>query len=699
MFRVSSYKSRAYPSLSQEAGRRVASVIKTAVNVTPGGGVATPGGIRTPTTIRNQTGNPLMDNSLIDSWIPLDNMGLHQLWRRIYLRDSICGSAVDFWRELPWSDFTLGGVSDKSILDVYNHCLKDKLKVLTWLPEITAEFLALGKVCVHGLFDQSDNIFTDVIIHNPDHIEVAKSPLHNAPIKVDLKPIDEHLNWINSTDPRDIAARKTVDKSILRLLAANQPIPLDPKNTVYIPRRAFAYDVDGMSIFSRAIYFIALERPLFTASILASRRRAGPMTQIQAGSEDWEPTPPELDSLAQAFIEAEEDAVSAVMVTRNDVNINRAISSIAGDLWKISDEYQFITEGKMKALGINDALLSGEATYSTTEMALSITLERIRSHRQFITQMVLEDWICKEVARAHGFVKRTQAQLDHGVRVASDDLDDEKLQIPTFNWHKQLRPTADDQAISLLTTAEEKGLPVTIRDWAGTTGFQLEEAMKNLEEDQKIRAKIWAHKQQIAKFQGGEEAGGGGGGFDTMMGGGGGDDGQGQPASASVTKRQANIHKAVHSDAIRKFVLAMPIWDSKGMCIDMHKEEIIEKMHDPDFLTVLAQGHGWKRLGEYVTHQYQWSPRKVQVFGYTLFRMGLVRNYEIPQALVTELAERVRKEGSGKSESLGLIRELQFLSTMSRKRRQDKPEIGATVSSIASRDRLVTGAELLTGKR
>lgn len=696
MFKTSSAKTRLNPNLRREAAevRKIAAFTKTAVNVTPGGGVATPGGIRTPTTLRNQTGNPLLDNSLIDSWIPLDNMGLHQLWRRIYLRDPICGSAVDLWRELPWSDFTLGGIEDKKILDVYNLCLKDHLQVSSWLPEISGEFLSLGKVCLHALFDQGAGIFTDLIVHNPDHIEVSKSPLRNAPIKVDLKPVDDHLNFINSTDPRDIAAKKGLDKNTLRLLAANQPIPLDPRNTVYIPRRAFAYDVDGLSFFSRCIYFIALERPLFTASILASRRRAGPITQIRAGNEDWEPTPNELDALAQAFIECEEDAVSAVMATRNDVEINRAVSSLASDMWKISDEYQFISEGKMKALGINDALLSGDATYSTTEIALSVTLERIRAHRAFMTASILVNWICKEVARANDFRKTTEARLSHRIVVkkGSYDEDDADLILPTFGWHKQLRPTADEAAVSLLTTAEEKGLPVGIRDWAGVTGFQLEESLRNMEEDLKVRKQIADYKQKVAKFMpgAGMEGGGEGGGLEGLLGGG--EEGEegapaegeegGQSVAAEVKpmspQKQAKLHEAIHNDAVRKFVQKMPIWDKRGMCIDIHKEEVIEKLHDADFLVTLSEGHRWRDLGNLVAAKYQWSPRKIEVFGYVMFRLGLVRDYQIPHTLIVELADRLKREGSSNSSSLGLIQEIQFLSMASKSRRnlESSPTLG-----------------------
>lgn len=627
----------------------------------PQGMVSAPGGIRTPSTIRNQTGNPLLDNSLIDSWIPLDNMGLHQLWRRIYLRDPIAGPAVDFWRELPWSDFTLTGVEDKEQLKIFQNCL-NALHITNWLPDITGEFLTLGKLCMHFLWNSQKGYYDDLIIHNPDHIEVAKSPVVNQPIKVDLKPTDEHLNFINSTDPRDVMARKQLDPAVLRMLANNQPIPLDPKNTIYLPRRAFAYDVDGISIYSRIVYLVALERPLFTSSVLAARRRAGPVTQIIAGNDEWEPTPEELDALATAWLEAEEDAVSAVMATRNDVQIQRAVSSLQSDMWKISDEYQFISEAKMKALGISDAFLSGDANINTMEQALSILLERIRSHRALITNMVIRDKIFREIAVANDFVKRSQAELDHRVRKSSSKSiikkaaetgDEEELIIPTVQWHKKLMPNADEAMLQLLQAAEEHGLPVTLRDWAAATNIDLEGALKQTDEDLATRKRVSAYKSKVMQLsggggEGGEQFGGDGGGD---FGGEGGD----QQEGGDGQQAQAKLREA----SLQEFARSLPIWDRRGFCLDLHRDELRTLLHSSRFRAALVERNSWSEVFQ-TLRKMNFSPRKSEIIGYVLFRRGLITGYLVPEALVTAVADRATQDGA---KNFAVLRELELLQS------------------------------------
>lgn len=704
MFRFSTFRSRVDVNPHREVGQnrqivRVATM-KTGVT-TLGGSIAQPSGLRTPSTIRSQTGNPLMDNSLVDSWIPIDSMGLHQLWRRIYLRDYICGSAIDFWRDLPWSDFTLGGIDDKGILQQYNDCLKDYLKITEWLPEISTEFLTLGKVALHFLFDGNRGLFTDLIVHNPDNLDISKPATINQPIKVDLKPTDEHRQFLESTDPRDQVAKRSLPKSVLRLMAAQQPIPLDPKNTLYLPRKAFPYDVDGMSVYSRVLYLVALERTLFTASILAARRRAGPVTHIQAGDDDWEPTPNELDALTQGWIEAEEDAVSAVVATRKDVQISRAVSTIATDLWKISEEAQFIDGGKMKALGISEDLLSGQANYNTMEQSLSIMLERIRSHRTFMTQRVIQGKICRELALANGWFKRKQADLDHRVRTGSDE-DEHNLLIPTVAWHKQLRPNSNDAVAALLQTAEEKGLPVTVRDWAGATGFPLEESLDNMKEDLDLRKRLFAYAQEKQKYSSNpqgdlmEQQGGGaqGGDLASMLGAPGAEGPADGTPPGNPDATSAAVETPAWQEKINKRVATLAIWGESGRCIDLHRGEAIERLYDADLMQSIITFGRWELLKPELQKKYEWSDRKLEPFGYVLFRLGFLRDFTPDSSLIAELSERARRADTGSVDAKPLMREMQYLALMSQARRQ--VQFG-DVRTASRREERIPNANLLTG--
>lgn len=49
--------------------------------------------------------------------------------------------------------------------------------------------------------------------------------------------------------------------------------------------------------------------------------------------------------------------------------------------WTLSDEYEFLRSAKMNALGISDAFLTGEASFSSMEKLLQVFVEKLRAVR------------------------------------------------------------------------------------------------------------------------------------------------------------------------------------------------------------------------------------------------------------------------------------------------------------------------------
>ena len=117
-----------------------------------------------------------------------DNIGQYQtpkaktmynkLMRQIYHFDPICGPAVDLYAEMPWSTFDLSGIEDPSIVHIYEDALNN-LKLDTYLPEISRNWLVHGRVCLHFLFDAGKGVWTNVIMHDDDDVRIIPVPLLN----------------------------------------------------------------------------------------------------------------------------------------------------------------------------------------------------------------------------------------------------------------------------------------------------------------------------------------------------------------------------------------------------------------------------------------------------------------------------------------------------------------------------------------
>ena len=147
---------------------------------------------------------------------------------------------------------------------------------------------------------------------------------------------------------------------------------------------------------------------------------------------------------------------------------------------------------------------SGEANYSTAEVALSVFIEGLRAYRLNLTRRLFTNKLFPLISVVNGFYKQDKVQASVNPYLATaaaqnqsltQDIqfemnDTSKLVIPEVHWHKQLKPQADRDYMELLTMLEEKGVPITLRMWAAAGGLSLDNIKDDMEEDTKLRKEI-----------------------------------------------------------------------------------------------------------------------------------------------------------------------------------------------------------------
>lgn len=450
--------------------------------------------------------NPVMDRldepSIIDDWIGKDASSIDKMYRIIYLRDSIAGPTVDLMSRLPWSNFVLTGISDEKMLQTYQDSC-DALNIVPMLPSITTEYLMLGKMVASLLFDESSGIWKSMIPHDPDMLRIEPRPVLGFDPKVDLKSSPAMQKFIRSQDPRDLAAKGIIPPGFLSQLSSTGYIPLEPDNTIYLARRVTPYDMCGTSYLTRIVPYWALEKALLTGTAIQARRRQKELLHITAGIDGvWEPTSQEMDYLAMLFVQGDEDPNGGAVATRTGVSVNEIGNPGGG--WKISDEADYLNNGKMRALCVNESFLSGDSSYSTLEATMSIIVEILRSLRDEITAGLFYNRIFKSIAIANEFYEVKHSDVAHRIKVKKNP-NEQKLIIPKVTWSKALRPEADSNYLDILDTAEGKGVPIGLKTWAAAAGVDITAEMANMEEDMRLRQQISEMKGE----QGGDNAGNG----------------------------------------------------------------------------------------------------------------------------------------------------------------------------------------------
>ncbi len=426
-----------------------------------GGGFSGGGSARVDTF--NAVVDDLSKGSVVESWIPADPRLQTRMFKMMYARGGIEGNIIDTINDLIWSDFDFVGLKDKAILDTFN-ASKEATRVHETLPHVTVEHLVTGLCVAQFILDPTLGIWRDVMIVERDNLKITEIPRFGYAPMIDMLPTPAMQAWVKSTDPRMVESRKGIPKAFLDSLMASKPMPMDPAITAYMPRRQFHNDVQGTSYFVRNLLMWGLEKSLIDATMTGHRRRSGPITQVKVGSDTYEATSDQIDAYVAALIGAEEDSVNSVIGTRHDVDFSVVRGGLQ-EMWKWQDEVGFIADYKMKQYGFSDQFLTGDAMVDVTSQP-TIFLERLKARRKEITQEYLINKFCRSLAKVHDFRQRSQAQLDHRIRINDDD----DLILPSIRFHRNLDAPVDQARADILEKMEEKGLYVGGREWNEALG-------------------------------------------------------------------------------------------------------------------------------------------------------------------------------------------------------------------------------------
>lgn len=455
--------------------------------------------------------------NMLDGFVNYNNQStLYKMFREIYTLDAITGPAIDQLASLPWSSYSLLGISDESIENIYSDCLSE-LNIIRLMTRMSLSYLVLGVLVGSLVFDKSRGIFSDCILYNPDDCDIIPIPMIGYDPKVNVKISKEMINFLNSKDVRDQEARKEIPTELEAQLRSGKSVMLEPLSTIVLSRSALP-GVNNLSYLSRILPIWIVEKALTRGTILASTQRQRGILHITCGDAEFEYTTEQQQALAQMFANANRDPQGAIVVTRPDVMTNEVRDG--SSFWNISNERDSFTNIKLRALGLSESF-GADTSYNSQDTAMTMFLENLRAFRESLTRSVLYDKVFLLLAKYHGFRKRTQAEITHNVRydeTSNHAARDERryrqavmtgsrnmaeaanFHIPEIKWTKELQAHGDSNALSLLQTAKELGLPIPIALVSTYAGIPFPTLMDTLKDDLKAREEIKKYQDELKKL-------------------------------------------------------------------------------------------------------------------------------------------------------------------------------------------------------
>lgn len=429
-----------------------------------------------------------------------------RLYRDMYYNDPVCGSAADLYSVLPFSDFSLGGVSDPKAMDVFMEAC-ERLNTRTLMPSVALDHLVTGQFIGSLLYNETTKTFADIMPHAADNAKIDEVPLFGQDPVITVAIPDYVKSLLSNTEStRAQMLREMLGDAIIEKLS-NPSLELDPMSTIYIPRRTFSTGT-GVSWFRRVLPIWLIEKNLYRGTLVESSRRQRGILHLSLGEgDDWIPTVEDMNFMTDLFRNADADPLGAIITTRTGVQADEVRQG--GDFWKITDIWDNTSQFKMRAMGISESFLSGDANYANADNSMSVFIDSMRAYRDDITRKFFYNRLFPTISLVNGFsvnrkgklIRRDDLLSDNNAKNLQTLADGSKLLIPTVHWAKQLKPEGDSTYLDMLGTLTEKGVPIPLRAFAAAGGFNLDMLLSSQQEELAVSERVFEYQKKFKEMQ------------------------------------------------------------------------------------------------------------------------------------------------------------------------------------------------------
>ncbi len=429
-----------------------------------------------------------------------------RLYRDMYYNDPVCGSAADLYSVLPFSDFSLGGVSDPKAMDVFMEAC-ERLNTRTLMPSVALDHLVTGQFIGSLLYNEKTKTFADIMPHAADNAKIDEVPLFGQDPVITVAIPDYVKSMLSNTEStRAQMLREMLGDAIIEKLSSPS-LELDPMSTIYIPRRTFSTGT-GVSWFRRVLPIWLIEKNLYRGTLVESSRRQRGILHLSLGEgDDWIPTVEDMNFMTDLFRNADADPLGAIITTRTGVQADEVRQG--GDFWKITDIWDNTSQFKMRAMGISESFLSGDANYANADNSMSVFIDSMRAYRDDITRKFFYNRLFPTISLVNGFsvnrkgklIRRDDLLSDNNAKNLQTLADGSKLLIPTVHWAKQLKPEGDSTYLDMLGTLTEKGVPIPLRAFAAAGGFNLDMLLSSQQEELAVSERVFEYQKKFKEMQ------------------------------------------------------------------------------------------------------------------------------------------------------------------------------------------------------
>jgi hypothetical protein len=249
--------------------------------------------------------------------------------------------------------------------------------------------------------------WTAIRVLPPEQVHIETFPFTSQAL-IELIPDAKTRHVINMADQGDERAWRIVesmDSAVVDAVrgGANIPLSTDPDGgsfVHYMANKKSQYEPRGHSILQRCLRVLVFSDKLRQAQTQIASRHMTPIRLVYAEDMDETDTEALRDQIDLALQDPDYSIVTNFQVTWEEMNSN-------GRLLELSSEYDLINRQLYAGLGVTEALLNGESSYSGDRINLEVINTRYMLLRENIQNLVEENFF-KPMCRRMGFVEEDE---------------------------------------------------------------------------------------------------------------------------------------------------------------------------------------------------------------------------------------------------------------------------------------------------
>jgi len=341
--------------------------------------------------------------------IPSDSRTLNGLYRFFAETDPIVGSALKLHSDLPLSDLRLGTCEDTGVQQHYEE-MWERINGFKILSDAVSEYHEIGDCFIFGAFNETDYMWEQFAILNPDYVKVEGSWINAKPL-IKLIPDEALKRIVHTRTPRYLYDQ--LPQEIIKYVLFNQEIPLDSNNVFHLSHAKRPYELRGRSLIKRILKILMLEDRFNQANFALATRHAVPLTIVKVGdpASGWVPGPEELNSVRDMLAAYELDPNFSI-IYHWGISVEHYGSN--GKMLPIGPELDRIYRLKFIGLQVHEQLLAGQGgSYSQAYINMEIQRQRYLNLQLKFETMVHSGWF-KSIANLCGFYTVKQVVVGYG---------------------------------------------------------------------------------------------------------------------------------------------------------------------------------------------------------------------------------------------------------------------------------------------